>query len=149
MHRLPMSINERRVFVDTSGFLAYIDPNDRHYEEGGLAMDRLIKGRYRLFTTMYVVVESHAGLLRAISPTAGREFLVEGVNAVSLLPTPNEVEEQAKAVILQQRDKDYSLGDAISFVVMERLGLHLALAYDDHFRQRSFSTPLGRRDWPY
>jgi hypothetical protein len=32
-------------------------------------------------------------------------------------------------------DKTYSLSDALSFVVMERLGIAEAVAYDRHFRE--------------
>ena len=32
-------------------------------------------------------------------------------------------------------DKTYSLCDALSFVVMERLGIGEAVAYDRHFRE--------------
>lgn len=32
-------------------------------------------------------------------------------------------------------DKNYSLCDALSFVVMERLGIGEAVAYDRHFRE--------------
>lgn len=33
------------------------------------------------------------------------------------------------------RDKDWSFTDCVSFIVMERLGISSAFAFDDHFRQ--------------
>lgn len=148
MERFPRSINERRVFVDTSAFLAITDHNDNNHREARFVVDRLVMGRYRLYATMYVAVETHASILRAMNPSVARQFLVAGLSAVSLLPTTNEDEDKAKTLILQRRDKDYSLCDAISFSVMERYGLYLAFAFDDHFRQHGFSTPLGQPTWP-
>jgi len=148
MERVPRSINERRVFIDTSAFLAHIDRNDGSYIEAGAIVDRLIKGRYRLFTTVYVVVETHASLMRAINPSAARQFLASGLGGISLLRTSIEDEEQAKALILQRTDKSYSFCDAISFGVMQRSGMYLAFAFDDHFRQFGLSTPIGSADWP-
>ncbi|MBI4319708.1 MAG: PIN domain-containing protein [Chloroflexi bacterium] len=148
MERVPRSINERRVFVDSSAFLAYLDRNDRYYPEAGTVVEALLKARYHLVTTMYVVVETHSSILRAINPMAGRQFLVDGLKGISLLPTNSEDEENAKTLILQRRDKGYSFCDAISFSVMERFGLYLAFAYDDHFRQHGFSTPINQPEWP-
>ncbi len=42
-------------------------------------------------------------------------------------------------------DKEWSLTDCISFVVMQGRGLSRALAYDHHFEQAGFE-PLLRRD---
>lgn len=92
MERVPQSINERRVFIDTSAFLAITDRKDSYHHDATAVLDRLAKGRYRLFTTMYVVVETHAGLLRAISVSAGHEFLIHGLDQISLLPIRREDE---------------------------------------------------------
>ena len=39
------------------------------------------------------------------------------------------------ALVRSHADKTYSLCDALSFVVMERLGIDEAIAYDRHFRE--------------
>ena len=38
-------------------------------------------------------------------------------------------------LLLRYRDKGWSFTDCTSYVVMERLGIETALAFDDHFRQ--------------
>ena len=40
------------------------------------------------------------------------------------------------------RDKDFSYCDAISFAVMERLGITEVIAFDEHFRQYGKFTTL-------
>jgi predicted nucleic acid-binding protein len=47
----------------------------------------------------------------------------------------------------QRQDKDWSLTDCISFIVMRQRGLQQALAYDQHFEQAGFDALL-RRDPP-
>jgi len=43
-------------------------------------------------------------------------------------------EERAIALLRAHEDKSYSLCDALSFVVMERLRIKEAIAFDRHFR---------------
>ncbi len=51
-------------------------------------------------------------------------------------------EEQAIALVRAHNDKAYSLCDALSFVVMERLRIHEAIAFDRHFREYGRFTVL-------
>ncbi|MGI8687765.1 MAG: type II toxin-antitoxin system VapC family toxin [Thermomicrobiales bacterium] len=44
-------------------------------------------------------------------------------------------EQRARAIIFQYDDKDFSLTDATSFAVMERLHIMHAFAFDHHFTQ--------------
>lgn len=44
-------------------------------------------------------------------------------------------EEQAIKLLREQADKTYSLCDALSFVVMKRLNISSAIAFDRHFRE--------------
>jgi predicted nucleic acid-binding protein len=44
---------------------------------------------------------------------------------------------------LQRPDKEWSLTDCISLVVMEEHGLHEALTSDHHFEQAGFTVLLG------
>ena len=45
--------------------------------------------------------------------------------------------------IVQRLDKDWSLTDCISFIVMRRRGLTDALTSDHHFEQAGFTILLG------
>ena len=47
-------------------------------------------------------------------------------------------ETRVKQMISAYRDKDHSLTDALSFAVMERLGISLAFTFDRHFAQYGF-----------
>jgi predicted nucleic acid-binding protein len=49
-------------------------------------------------------------------------------------------EDRAWQIITQYSDKDFSLTDAISFAVMERLGIKTAFSLDRHFTQFGWQT---------
>ena len=42
----------------------------------------------------------------------------------------------------ERQDKDWSLTDCISFIVMKERGIHDALTTDKHFEQAGFTTLL-------
>jgi len=53
--------------------------------------------------------------------------------------TPRDVA-RAKAIVYQYDDKDFSLTDATSFAVMERLTIPQALSFDRNFVQYGISV---------
>jgi uncharacterized protein len=53
-------------------------------------------------------------------------------------------EASAKQILFRYDDKDFSFTDAISFVVMERLGIRTAFTFDRHFAQYGFTSLASR-----
>jgi predicted nucleic acid-binding protein len=51
-------------------------------------------------------------------------------------------EQSAIAILREHQDKMYSLCDALSFVIMERLDITEAIAFDRHFREYGAFTIL-------
>ena len=128
----------KRVFVDTGGFFALLCAEDRSHERARELFAEADAQRWRLVTTNAVVMETHALLVARLRDGRrhGLEFLdrltrtqcrVERVRASD--------EKRAIELIRRHADKDYSLCDALSFVVMERLKLKEAIAFDRHFRE--------------
>lgn len=147
--RFAVSIRERGPFVDTSAFLALVARNDSRHLQAVRLLDRLRVGRNLLYTTKYVVYESHAAVLADAGGGAARQFLLAMANSATRIMRVRGMDEaRAREIIFKFADKEYSLCDATSFAVMERLGLRLAFTFDDHFTQHGFSTPLDRGDWP-
>jgi predicted nucleic acid-binding protein len=131
--RLP----HQRVFVDTSAWVALAVSNDEHHQDAVAILNTLKAQRTWLYTTNFVVAETHAFILRVIGPEAGRAYLRsmdrKGANVIVRAEPADE--ENARAIIYRYTDKEYSLVDAISFVIMERLGISHAFAFDRHFAQ--------------
>jgi predicted nucleic acid-binding protein len=100
-------------------------------------MEQLVAERRRLFTTNFILAELHALLLtranRHLAATVLREIDTSQVTTIVRVSTRDE--RRARAIIHQYDDKDFSLTDATSFAVMERLRMTHALAYDENFAQ--------------
>lgn len=135
----------KSVFVDTGGFFALIVRDDAHHAHARDLFSRADAEGWRLVTTNAVIWEAHALLLNRT--THGRD------NALSLLDlveadayrierVRRRDEERALALIRSHADKAYSLCDALSFAVMERLSIDHAIAFDRHFREYGRWTVL-------
>ncbi|MGO9061913.1 MAG: type II toxin-antitoxin system VapC family toxin [Candidatus Binataceae bacterium] len=127
----------RRIFVDTSGFYALIVGKDDNHGRADELFGLAQREAWRLVTTNAVVFETHALLLHRSRP--GRETALKFLDAVQadtydVVRVRKNDEEKAIALIRAHEDKLYSLCDALSFVVMERLRIHEAIAFDQDFR---------------
>lgn len=135
MRDRPLSVRPRRIFVDTSGFVALIVSNDKNHDQARAILNSLSGAR--LYTTNFVLAETHAYLIRFVGHGPARSFLrsMDKPGATTFIRVRSMDEVRAKDVIYRHQDKDYSFVDALSFVVMERLGISHAFAFDQHFVQ--------------
>ena len=64
----------------------------------------------------------------------------------TVVPHTEELTAGALRLFTDRSDKDWSLTDCLSFIVMERKGIREALTADNHFEQAGFHVIL--RDTP-
>ena len=89
-----------------------------------------------LFTSNYVVVETHTLILNRLGHDIAVQVLEHlYASATRIIRATETDERRGREIVVQRRDKAYSLVDAISFAIMEQLHLRLAWSYDQHFRQ--------------
>jgi predicted nucleic acid-binding protein len=125
--------------VDASAYFAVANAADAHHGAARRVLERLSAERWRLVTTNFLVAETHALMIRRLNHEAARAWLRDLLESDTRIVrvTPAD-ERRAVDILFRQVDKDYSLTDAISFVVMERLGITVAFAFDRHFAQYGF-----------
>ncbi|MDR3620613.1 MAG: PIN domain-containing protein [Paludisphaera borealis] len=122
------------IFVDTGAWFARFVPTDPDHHAAKAWLDR---NAQPLITTDYVLDELLTLLKvrgeyqRALE--IGPRILRSQVCEMERV-TPFDVEE-AWRVFSNYQDKGWSFTDCVSRVVMERLGLATAFAFDEHFRQ--------------
>lgn len=125
-----------RTFVDSSAHFALTDPRDDNHAVAVAAAQRLARDGNDLYTTNYVATETHGLIVNRLDrDTAERVLDHLYASTTHVIQATEGDERRAREIIHQQRDKEYSLVDAISLAVMERLHLRLAWSYDQHFSQ--------------
>ncbi len=133
------------IFIDTSFFVALLDPRDGNHTRAVEAFEEFETRRLKdlLLTTNNVVLETitvaryEAG--HALAVRAGE--MLYGEKLARLHRTTAEDEAAAFAYLKKYEDKDYSAVDCLSFVVMEKLGIGEALAFDSDFGHRFVMRP--------
>ena len=129
-----------RVFVDTSAYFAANDPRDSNHAAAAATVRRLSQEGAQTYTTNFVVAETHTLLLTRRSRDVAAQVLDRLYASDTRIIRATEADERrAREIIRQYNDKDFSLIDAISFAVMERLHLRRAWTYDQHFAQFGFT----------
>ncbi|HEX3906069.1 MAG TPA: PIN domain-containing protein [Polyangia bacterium] len=127
-----------RVFVDTSAIYALLDRDDAHHRKARGTLQRLGKQHAEPVLTNFVRAESHALLLNRLGSDVARRWLTENVWPIERVTPDDEI--AAVEIVRAQVDKGYSLTDATSFAVMQRLKISVAFAFDRHFAQFGFET---------
>ena len=126
------------VFVDTSAFYATLDRRDSHHARAR----ELLSTEKSLVTTDHVLFETWRLARDRSSHAAADRFwgaLRAGAARIEHV-TPADLD-AAWAIGEAFPDQEFSLVDRTSFAVMERLGVHRAVAFDDDFAVYRF----GRR----
>jgi uncharacterized protein len=134
----------KRVFADTGYWVALLNPSDDLNAKAMEVSSRL--GAVRIYTTEMVLVEV-ANMLGK----AGEHFralvqqtivsLRQNAN-VTIEPQTSTLFREALDFYAAHRDKNWSLTDCASFLVMKEEGITEALAHDHHFEQAGFRALL-------
>lgn len=130
------------IFVDTSGWATWIDNSQPFHGLADTLMRQWQGDGTRLVTTNYVLVELVALLTSPLRmPRSTLIILVDDIRAaqrLELVHIDPALDQAAWALLTARPDKEWSLVDCVSFVVMQQRNLLEALTTDHHFEQAGF-----------
>ena len=131
----------KAVFADTAYYLALVSPKDQHHA-AAVAWSRAL--RVSIITTNWVLTEVADGLSNAAARTSAVR-LIELLRAdpnTTIVPNSATLFDRGFELYRTRPDKDWSLTDCVSFVVMSEHSLSDALTTDHHFEQAGFRALL-------
>jgi uncharacterized protein len=131
-------------FLDTGHLIALLSSKDRFHQKAVRFQAQVKLEQRRLITTEAVVFEVGVAFSRvaqrpvgmAIMHTLMHEPMIETV-AISA-----SLRDKAIALFSKHQDKDWSLCDCASFVLMQERGIEHALSADHQFDQAGFTALL-------
>ena len=140
------------LFVDTSGWLCALDVNDLQHAVAVQLWLSAVRQKRNVVTTNYVIAELVA-LLSLGRYGFSRPQVLARINALKSDPTiqilhvDEATDAEAWKLLEARPDKDWSIVDASSFVLMKRFGMTEALTTDHHFTQAQFVRRSRHRGW--
>lgn len=131
----------KAVFADTFFFLAAVNPRDAAH---GRAIAFSSQHQGGIVTTDWVILEVANTLAGGRSRAIVSELLASLRDDARVKIVALDAGLQARGLELyaQRQDKEWSLTDCISFLVMSSEGLADALTGDHHFEQAGFNALL-------
>jgi predicted nucleic acid-binding protein len=132
----------KAVFADSVYFFALLNARDTLHQR---AVSFATQSENPLVTTAWIITEVADGLCaRAIRESVVRlwDILQSSADVEIVLPS-SELFQEGLERYRERPDKNWSLTDCISFLVMEQRGITDALTADHHFQQAGFSALLA------
>jgi len=130
------------LFIDTSGWAYYLDRLDPLHPKVVTIVQGAVLRRRHLATTNYILTELVALLSSRFH--LPRKEVIKAMNAlksdaaVEIVHIDASMDNQAWQLLEARVDKEWSLVDASSFVLMKQFGITEALTTDHHFTQAGF-----------
>ena len=130
------------LFIDTSGWAYFLDRKDPLNSIVVSLVKQAVIQQRRLITTNYIITELVALLSSRYHQP--RQQVMIAIKAVKMDPSveivhiERSIDDEAWALLEARLDKEWSLVDASSFIIMQRFGMKEALTTDHHFTQAGF-----------
>jgi uncharacterized protein len=134
----------RKIFVDTSYWIAVLNPTDSLHDFANNLTLKLFP--FKLVTSELVLNEllnhySGSGTqFRKITANLIRQ--IQADENIEVIPITHQLFTSAFQLYAQRQDKAWSHTDCSSFCIMKELDIPEALTYDKHFEQAGFIALL-------
>ncbi len=135
---------QRTVFLDRSFVIALENKDDPHHARAKSLDDQLLQEDAILMFHWGILIEIADGFARLARRVRGLELLAKLTSEAgySLLPITERMLQEGLNLYRARADKEWSLTDCISFVLMKEQGVTESLTADIHFRQAGFKALL-------
>lgn len=126
------------IFVDTSFFLAILNPRDKYHHAARTISADLTAP---LITSEAILIELGNALSKQALRTIAGKFLrdVRNDTGLEIVAVNTDLLDTAIQFFRSRPDKEWGMTDCISFVIMQKYAISAALTTDHHFIQAGFT----------
>ena len=133
-------------FVDSVCWIAILNADDELYEEADTAYKKFMKSGFRFVTSTAVLNEAANALCKPNYRSSVVEFhkRLQKSKRVKIIFVDESLWSSGWKLYENRPDKEWSLTDCISIVIMQERVIKDALTNDKHFEQAGFNAILRK-----
>lgn len=133
---------DKSVFIDTAYIIAITVNNDKHHKPATKLSKEIASEKINIVVTELVLIES-ANFLSKVKFRNDVILAIRDIRKIAMVEQVSlDLLSNAWDLFNSRSDKEWSLTDCYSFVVMQKYGLKQALTTDKHFEQAGFEILL-------
>ncbi|MFQ5595362.1 MAG: type II toxin-antitoxin system VapC family toxin [Anaerolineae bacterium] len=134
----------RRVFVDSSGWIALHNRRDDHHAQAEQAFKSLQNTAVRLITSDYVIDEALTHIRAWSGHVTAVRFgkIIRRHPLVEWIDVDADIWDAGWDIFVRFDDQEFSFTDCTSFAIMRERAIWEAFTFDMHFQQMGFQM------WP-
>ena len=136
-------------FIDTSGWASAFDDQQPDHQAAIAAFKQMRKSNFKIITSNYVIAELVSlfhSPLRIPRPQIFKTIdTIKTYPYLEIIYIDPEIDAAAWNLCKTRPDKNWSLVDCTSFVIMQQFDIQQALTTDRHFEQAGFIRLLNSR----
>jgi uncharacterized protein len=127
----------KTVFADTSFYIALLSPRDEDHQKAEQFVS-FYKGDF--LTSAWIIIELANYLCLATNRPLFLSLYedIRKDRRVTIIPLSSQLHEEGLELYGKRPDKDWSLTDCVSFLIMQKQNLEEAATTDHHFEQAGF-----------
>lgn len=125
-----MALQSKKIFIDASVLIAFIDRADSNHPKAVKAMETLAQNKYHLYTSPQVIQDVYSAVSREIGVSVALDFLQATLQSAIEVIYPQKVDFiTANRMIRSNRERQLALKETLNATLMQRRGVIQILTF--------------------
>lgn len=126
-----MATQTRKIFIDSSVLVAFVDRADPNHLKAAKIMSDLASMNYQPYTSLQIITESYVVLAREVGISIGSEFLQSTLQSSVEILFPQKADLiTAYRMLRVNRDRQISLRETLNATLMQKRGIMQILTFN-------------------
>lgn len=125
-----MAIQTRKIFIDTSVLVAFVDRADQNHPKAVKSMEDLPRGGYSIYTSTQNIQDAYAILAREVGTALALDFLQAVLQSDMEILFPQKADViTAHRMLRANRDRQVTLREVLNATLMQKRGIVQILTF--------------------
>lgn len=126
-----MSLQSKKIFIDSSIFVGFIDRANSNHTKAVKTMESLAKLGYQLYTSSIIVIDVYAVLSREVGVSVALDFLLASLQSDIEILFPQKADFiTANRMLRTNRERQLTLREVLNSTLMQRRGIVQILTFN-------------------